>query len=284
MVSWLIDKPQRITFDGPVNELDVHMINGRLNVVGTDGPARIEVARISRVPLLVNHRNGRITVRHRHIPRWPGLLWWLGQFGRRYRSEVSIAVPVGTSVNLNLTSGAVIVTGVRTATHVDVVSGHVTLMGLDGRTAAKVVSGSIEVLGAAGELVVETVSGELIVADSSARQVAATTVSGAITCDLDNPRDSEIWLGTTSGNITIRIREDSDVTARLQTVSGRITSGFPQLVPSVGPWLKTSRGVIGAGHGKLSASSTSGSIALLARAVDDESVDHVPADEAGDLA
>ncbi len=43
MSSWVIEQPERLTIDGEVTGLDVDLISGRLNVVGTDGPARIEI-------------------------------------------------------------------------------------------------------------------------------------------------------------------------------------------------------------------------------------------------
>ena len=138
-----------------------------------------------------------------------------------------------------------------------------------GSTSAKLTSGPVEALGVRGDLTLETVSGEVILADSAADRVRAQTVSGAITCDLDNPRRSEIRLTTISGSITVRVRADSDLAVQLNTASGRITSGFPQLRTSTFP-LPSSEGVLGAGEGKLWASATSGSIALLARAVDDD--------------
>ena len=90
-------------------------------------------------------------------------------------------------------------------------------MGLDGRTSAKLVSGPVEALGVDGDLTLETVSGELVVADSSAQRVHARTISGAITCDLSNPRHSEVRLATASGSITVRVREDSDLAVDLHT-------------------------------------------------------------------
>ncbi|HEX5542561.1 MAG TPA: DUF4097 family beta strand repeat-containing protein [Micromonospora sp.] len=280
MTHRIIDSPQKLTLDQPVERLDVHLVAGRLNVIGADGPTRVEVTRISRAPLVVEHRDGHLSVRHQRIRRWPGLWWWLGQLGRRFRAEVSLAVPPDARVQLRLISGPVIASGLRATTDVEVTSGQVTLLGLRGRTRAKLVSGPVEALGGDGELTLETISGELIVADSAAERVHATTVSGAITCDVDNPRDSEIQLGTTSGGITVRVREDSDLTVDLKTTSGRITSAFTQLdtAESVS-WSKSSRGVLGRGTGRLRAASTSGSIALLARPVADEPTDSEPTDE-----
>jgi hypothetical protein len=272
MARWTVNSAQRLTFAEPIDRLDVRLVSGRLNVVGTDGPARVEIARASRAPLIIEHHDGRLSVRHERIPKWPGFYWWLRQLGRRFRVDISIAVPADVRGDLHLIDGSVIASGLRATTDVDVTSGQVTLLGLAGRTSAKLVSGPVEALGIAGDLTMETISGELVLADSSAERVRATTVSGAITCDLDNPRRSEIQLSTTSGNVTVRVREDSDLTVHLHTTSGRITSAFPQL--PVGrddlAWSRDSRGVLGAGEGKLWASTTSGSISLLARPVGDE--------------
>ncbi|MEV4758303.1 DUF4097 family beta strand repeat-containing protein [Micromonospora sp. NPDC049559] len=271
MPSWTIKEPERLTLDGPVDRLDVYLITGRLNVVGTDGPARVEITRTGRQPLTVEHTDGRLGIRHPRVPKWPGLFWWLWQIGRRYRVDVSIAVPAQVRAELRLIDGSVVASGLRSDTRVEVTSGKITLMGLRGRTFAKLVSGPVEALGVGGDLTMETISGELILADSSADRVRATTVSGAITCDLDNPRGSEINLSATSGSVTVRVREDSDLAVHLHTTSGRITSAFPQLRAGEGPsWSKDSRGVLGAGEGKLWASSTSGSVALLARPVHEE--------------
>jgi DUF4097 and DUF4098 domain-containing protein YvlB len=205
-------------------------------------------------------------VRHERLRKWPGFLWWLGQIGKRYRVDVSIAVPASARADLHLVDGSVIASGLREDTNVVVTSGRITLMGLGGRTAAKLVSGPVEALGVAGDLTMETISGELILADSPAERVEARTVSGAITCDLDNPRHGEIRLGTTSGSVTVRVREDSDLAVHLHTTSGRITSAFPQLGTGDGPsWSREIQGVLGTGEGRLWASSTSGSIALLSR-------------------
>ncbi len=271
MARWTADSPQQFTLTDPVNWLDVRLVSGRLNVVSTDGPSRVEISRIGHRPIVVEHRDGRLSVRQERIPRWPGILWWLSQFGRRLRADVSIAVPAQVRADLNLVQGSVVVSGLRESTRVDVTSGQVTLMGLTGQTNAKLVSGPVEALGVAGDLTLETVSGELIVADSAAERIRASTVSGAITCDLDNPAGSEIRLDAISGSVTVRVRQDSDLTVHMHTTSGRITSAFPQLDPDQGAsWSKYLRGTLGTGQGQLSASTVSGGISLLARPIGDD--------------
>ncbi|MEU8185367.1 DUF4097 family beta strand repeat-containing protein [Micromonospora sp. NPDC049047] len=269
MAGWTVESPQRLTVDGPVTRLDVRLVSGRLNVVAADGPARIDVAQVGRRPVLIDHADGRLTIRQERGRGWSDVLRWFRMFHRYPRVDVSVAVPADVLADLGLVAGSVVASGLRRQTRVNVTAGQITLMGLRGNTDAHITSGPLEALGVRGDLTLQTVSGEVILADSAADRVRAQTVSGAITCDLDNPRHSEIQLTTISGRITVRVREDSDLAVQLQTAAGRITSGFPQVRASTFPQSNCA-GVIGAGNGKLWASATSGSIALLARAVDNE--------------
>ncbi|MGN9891136.1 DUF4097 family beta strand repeat-containing protein [Micromonospora sp. L31] len=273
MTRWTVEQPRRFTLDDPVTELDVRLISGRLNVVATDGPARVDITQAGGEgrPIHVEHRDGRLSVVQERKFRWSEVFRWVGPLARWPRVDVSVAVPAPVAATLHLIAGSLVASGLRGRTRAEVTSGQITLMGLRGTTAAKIASGPVEALGVAGEVTLETVSGEVILADSAPGQVSARTVSGAITCDFDNPRRSEIRLSTISGSITVRVREDSDLAVRLHTASGRITSGFPQVLASRGlAAVRDSEGVLGAGEGKLWASATSGSIALLARPVDDD--------------
>ncbi|MBE1487192.1 DUF4097 family beta strand repeat-containing protein [Plantactinospora soyae] len=263
MASWTVDGPRRLTIDEPVDQLVVRLTSGRVNIVGTEGPARIEITQTGRQPVIIEQQDGRLSVRHRKIGTWLLVFRWLT---REAGPEVSIAVPATARVDLWMAEGSVVASGLTEATKVDVTSGQVTLMGLSGRTTARLVSGPVEALGVSGDLTMETVSGELILADGSAERVRASTVSGAITCDLDSPGNSEIQLGATSGSVTVRVPEDSDLNVHLHTTSGQISSDFPQLRVGAGLTpVKDSRGVLGAGVGSLRASTVSGSIVLLAR-------------------
>jgi hypothetical protein len=266
---WVVEEPRQISIDAPVDRVEVNLVSGRLNLVGDDGPARVDITRAGRTPVIVEVVDRTLVVRHNRLPRFPGVLWWLGQLRRRFRVEVSVAVPHDTAAYLRLVDGAVVAAGLRADTEVVLTSGRITLMGLGGRTRAKVVSGPVEALGVDGDLSMKTVSGELVLADSAADRVEMTTVSGAVTCDLDNPHHRELRLQTTSGSVTVRVREDADLTVDLHTQSGSITSAFPQVDHHQRGARHASRGVLGRGTGKLWATTVSGSIALLARPVDD---------------
>ncbi|MEU8083626.1 DUF4097 family beta strand repeat-containing protein [Micromonospora sp. NPDC049101] len=267
MAGWTVESPRRLTLDGPVTRLDVRLVSGRLNVVAADGPARVDVTQVGRRPVLIEHSNGRLSIRQERGRNWSDVLRWFRMIHRYPKVDVSVAVPADTLADLGLVAGSLVASGLRQQTTVQVTAGQITLMGLRGTTSAHITSGPVEALGVRGDLTLETVSGEVIIADSAADRVRAQTVSGAITCDLDNPRRSEIRLTTVTGSITVRVREDSDLAVELQTAAGRITSGFPQVRTSPFP-PSSGAGVLGAGDGKLWASTTSGSIALLARAVD----------------
>ena len=270
MIKQTFEKPGQITLDEDVTRLEVRLIAGRVNVVGTDGPARVDVTVVGRRPVLLECSDGRLTLRHEHPEGWAGLMWWLGGFGKAYRVDVSVAVPHSTVAALRVVSGSVVASGLRARVEADVTSGRVSLLGLDGEVRVRTVSGPIEALGVGGDLTMETVSGEITIADAAARRLYAHAVSGSVTCDLDNFRDSDIRLETTSGEITARIREDSDLDVRLHAVSGRITSAFPQLPVSGHGGDHTVTGRLGSGTGRLNVNAISGNISLLARQVEHE--------------
>jgi DUF4097 and DUF4098 domain-containing protein YvlB len=117
------------------------------------------------------------------------------------------------------------------------------------------------------------VSGEISLADSSAERLTARTISGAVTCDLDNPYAHEVRLDTTSGAITVRVPEDADLDVYLSATSGRVTSAFPQVRSSGTPGIRSARGRIGTGSGTLNAYAISGSVSLLARPTEDVSAE-----------
>jgi hypothetical protein len=261
-----------VGLDEPVRKLVVSLVAARLNVVGTDGPPRVEVTKIGNKPVLVELSDGVLRVRHEDPPRWIGLTWWLA-VGRRYHTEVSVAVPHEVATELKVTAGSVVASGLRGDAALHVVSGHLTMLGMTGTIRATTVSGAIEALGVGGDLTMRTTSGEITLADSPAGRVHAVAISGSLTCDLDNPDGSDIRLETTSGEITARVREDSDLDVYLHATSGRVTTTFPDVRPQTVGATRSARGTLGAGTGRLYATALSGNIALLSRPVETEPAD-----------
>ena len=271
MTTWQIDGPERLSLDGEVTQLDTWLAHGRLRVVGTDGPARVEVRKVGRRGLTVTVEDGTLSIRHpmREGWHWLGALWWFGMGRPRYNADVTVAVPPKALATLTVVSGSVVASGLRHGASVDVTSGHITLMGLGGTVRAKTISGSIEALGLGGDVRLQTVSGEISLADSSAERLLARTISGSVTCDLDNPYAHEVRLDTTSGQITVRVPEDADLEVNLSATSGRVTSAFPEVRATGSPGMRSARGRIGSGTGMLNAYAVSGSVSLLARPSED---------------
>jgi hypothetical protein len=272
MGTWLIDSPQRLTLDGDVGQLDVWFAQGKLRVVGTEGPARIEITKVGRKGINVTFEDGLLSVRHPITQKWwhwGNPFWWFFGGRRNFTADAIIAVPPTVSSSLTVVSGNVVASGLREGVTVDVTSGSITVMGLGGAVRTKTVSGSIEAMSVSGDLVMETVSGEISLAESSAERVRARTISGAVTCDLDNPFARDVHIDTTSGSITIRVPEDADLDVNLGATSGRVTSGFPQVRVGGMPGAHSATGQIGTGSGTLRAYAVSGSVSLLARPSED---------------
>jgi hypothetical protein len=270
MPSWSVSQPRTINIADDVRTLDVRITTGRLSVVGADGPPRIEIAQVAAAPVDVKSDGDKLSINHGPSRGRPGILaplwWWMS--ARRYRADVSIAVPYATVCNLWLGSGSLVVSTVHGDVVADCVSGRVTLLGIIGQVRSRVVSGPVEALGCAGDIHLETVSGEIVLADSSSSRVHAQTVSGSLIADLDNPpSDSHIDLETISGEITIRVREDSDLRVRMNAAHGRVSSDFPGLSVAAA-WGASVAGTLGIGTGNLVASAVGGNISLLRRPVD----------------
>jgi hypothetical protein len=267
MGTWFIDSPQRLTLDGDVGQLDVWFAQGKLRVIGAEGPARVEINKVGRKGINITLENGLLSVRHPITQRWwhwGNPFWWFFGGRRNYTADAIIAVPPTVTSSLTVVAGDIVASGLRQGVAVDVTSGSITVMGLGGAVRTKTVSGSIEAMGVSGDLVMETVSGEISLAESSAERVRARTISGAVTCDLDNPFAREVHIDTTSGSITIRVPEDADLNVSLGATSGRVTSVFPQIRPAGMPGAHSASGQIGSGSGTLRAYAVSGSVSLLA--------------------
>ncbi|MFF9776618.1 DUF4097 domain-containing protein [Streptomyces sp. NPDC013978] len=266
MSEWSVAEPRKLTFDEPVTALHVRVVNGTVNVVGTDeGSARLEVADVEGPPLTVTQKDGTLTVAYDDLP-WKGFLKWLDRKGWRRNVLVSLAVPTGTRVEVGVVGATAVVSGLGGRTEVKGVSGDTTLVGLSGPVRATTVSGSVEAQALTGDLRLSSVSGDLTVIEGSCPTVKADSVSGAIILDLDpTGGPTDIGLSSVSGEIAIRLPHPADAEVEANTASGTISNAFDDLRVS-GPWgAHKVTGRLGPGNGRLKATTLSGSIALLRR-------------------
>lgn len=264
--TWAVGEPRKLTFEEPVTALKVRVVNGTVNVVGTDEPtARLEVSAIEGPPLVVTQEDGVLTVAYEDLA-WQNLLKWLDRKEWHRTAVVSLAVPAGSSVEVGVVGAGAFVSGVRGRTEVRGVTGDTTLVKLSGPVGAETVSGSIEAQSVTGDLRFKSVSGELTVVEGAGASVKAESVSGGMVLDLDpTGKPTDIRLTTISGEIAIRLPHPADARVEANTASGSVSNGFEDLRVS-GQWgAKKITGTLGSGTGTLKATTVSGSIALLRR-------------------
>ncbi|MFC4608078.1 DUF4097 domain-containing protein [Streptomyces maoxianensis] len=276
--TWEVSEPKKLTFDDPVTALNVRIVNGTVNVVGTDnGSARLEISEIDGPPLIVTQQGTTLTVAYEDLP-WKGFLNWLDRKGWHRSAVVSLAVPAGSAVEVGVVGAGAVVSGIRGTTAVRGVSGDTTLVGLSGTVRADTVSGNLEAQSVTGDLRYNSVSGDLTVIEGAGSSVRAESVSGDMVIDLDpagGPTD--IRLTTVSGEVAIRLPHPADAQVEANTASGSVSNAFDDLRIS-GQWgAKKITGTLGAGTGTLKATTVSGSIALLRRPPsEDEPYDAAP--------
>ncbi|NED15622.1 DUF4097 family beta strand repeat-containing protein [Streptomyces sp. SID9124] len=276
--TWSVAEPRKLTFDEPVTALKVRVVNGTVNVVGTDEPtARLEVSEIDGPPLLVTQEDGVLTVAYEDLA-WQNLLKWFDRKEWRRHAVVSLAVPAGATVEVGAVGAGAFVSGIRGRTEVRGVNGDTTLVNLSGPVGAETVSGGVEAQSVTGELRFKSVSGDLTVVEGAGPSVKAESVSGGMVLDVDAAgKPTDIRLATVSGEIAIRLPHPADARVEANTASGSVSNGFEDLRVS-GQWgAKKITGTLGAGTGTLKATTVSGSIALLRRPpAEDEPYDAEP--------
>ncbi|MFJ6849906.1 DUF4097 family beta strand repeat-containing protein [Streptomyces sp. NPDC091271] len=264
--TWTVAEPEKLTFEDPVTALNVRIVDGMINVVGTDEPtARLEVSEIDGPPLVVTLEGGTLTVTYEDLP-WQGILTWLDRRGPRRSAAISLAVPAGATVEVGVIGAEAVVSGIQGRTELRGISGDSTLVGLSGVVRAETVSGSLEAQTVTGDLRFQSVSGDLTIVEGAGTSVRAETVTGHMVLDLDtSPKPTDIRLTSVSGEIAIRLPHPADAKVEANTASGTVSNAFEDLRVG-GQWgAKKITGTLGAGTGKLKATTVSGSIALLRR-------------------
>jgi hypothetical protein len=270
MPEWSVAEPVKLSFAKPPRELHVRIVDGTVNVVGTDeGSARLEVSEIEGPPLIVTEEDGTLTVAYEDLS-WKDFLTWPALKGRRRSAVVSLAVPAHTHVEVGTVGAASVISGLRGRAEVRGVCGDTALVGLTGPVRADTVSGNLEAQALTGELRFHSVSGDLTVVEAGSA-VKADSVSGSMILDLDpSDRPTEVSLTSVSGEIAVRLPHPADAEVEANTAGGAVSSAFEDLRVT-GRWgTKRITGRLGAGNGSLKATTLTGSIALLRRAAAEE--------------
>ena len=247
-----------------IHEVDVRIVGGEVSITAArdedEGPAtrpvRLEVEVLRGRPIDVSVEDGVLVVEHHPARGLGGLL----NGDLSIRASVTVVVPEATDVRARAVSGDVFAGGIRSSTSLSTVSGRITATGLDGEVGLRTVSGDIDVQGVGGTVRVNSVSGDVTITGGSPVDVTARSVSGELTLDFDGVPDVDCT--TVSGDVAVRFPADADLDLDAVTVSGRLESGFPDLLES---GKRRLRGRIGDGGRRLSVRTTSGDLTVLRR-------------------
>ncbi|MFD5085985.1 DUF4097 domain-containing protein [Kitasatospora sp. NPDC058406] len=275
MSQWTVEGPDRITIEEAVRTLQVRIIDGTVNVVAAEGPARLEVTELKGEPLHVTLVDGVLTVTYKDLSSWnefgdvlksvESVKGFFTSFKRKRTAEVTLTVPAGTEVKVGTVSAATTVSGFTERVSAQTASADVTLVGLAGRTDVNTVTGDVDAQSVAGRLKLNTVSGRLTVVAGTAEKVSANAVTGAVTLDLAAATPTEIKVTTVSGAVGVRLPSLADTKVEAGTTSGDLSSTFEQLKVG-GSWgTKRLSGQLGDGKGSLTVTTVSGAVTVLHR-------------------
>jgi putative adhesin len=261
MPRWTIDSPRNLDLPD-IAALRVRVVSGSVAVLASQDPPSLDVASLSGQPLLVTHEAGILTVTYEDLQPG-GLRGWLRP--QRHSADVTITVPAGCPTQVAVVNASTIVSGISANISAKSVSGDITLDGVTGSVNAKTVSGDLEARGLDGDLTFNSVSGDLTLAGGVVRNLAARTLSGEVTADIDVPEGSGLKVSTVSGEVTVRVPASASARVDLKSTSGRLRSNFGLLSPAPDPGRAVLSATLGSGSAGISLTSMTGDVTLLAR-------------------
>jgi hypothetical protein len=261
MAHWTVDEPTKIDFDGVV-ALKANIVAGTVSVLPTGDRPTLHVSEISGHPLEVVHEAGMLTLTQKRSGV-EGVLRWLQN--TRGRTAITVTVPEGCPVTLNLVTANAIVTGMSGRVSVRTASGDVTLDGVTGTIDANTATGAIEAQGVGGSVSFNSVSGDLALAHGAVDRLNAHSVSGQITTDVDLRAAARVQIRTVSGEVTMRLPKSTSAKVTLSSMAGRIDAAFDGLGREEGAVPKSVTGTLGDGAASMNVNSVSGAITLLSR-------------------
>jgi DUF4097 and DUF4098 domain-containing protein YvlB len=208
-----------------------------------------------------------------------------------------IAVPADAQASISTASGDIDIAGVAGAVSLGTVSGDVRAEDLAGGLKVETTSGEVRLNDVAGKLEVGTISGDVRLEDGQVNGASVTTTSGEIELDgvsgaidldtvsadisVSEARDGQLTIGTTSGDILydgglapggsnditaisgdvkLRLPDDSDFRLDASTISGEIDSDFELSGGETGR--RSLTGTAGDGGATLNIGTTSGEITI----------------------
>jgi Toastrack DUF4097 len=280
--SQTLNQAWRIDNDATI---EVHNVRGNVEIsAGEPGRATLDGSLGSGSRLVVAGDAKRLDLRVEAVDQEHG---WFGTHGPRSDSELTLKVPAGVSIKLELVSADGKVTGIDgKSLNVDVVSGKLMLSSgaaqvdvesvsgdvilaathadVNSRTHLQTVSGDIELTGASGRVKLETVSGSARMTGSDVQEFEAGTVSGNIGMAAARlGKHGRVQVDTMSGDVRTELPAEVSARIEAQSFSGRIRSDFGKVEkPQYGPGSNLDARV-GDGDAQITVKSFSGNVDIL---------------------
>ena len=149
----------------------------------------------------------------------------------------------------------------RAAVDAETVNGAVTLAGTRGKVKVETTNGALDVKDVEGDVDAGTTNGA-ITATHITGAVKASTTNGGIEAELlDFPDGSDLEFESTNGGISVRLPRDARLSVDASTTNGHVHSDFE--VPGAAKGKHSLKGDINGGGGRLTLSTTNGSIDIL---------------------
>ncbi|HUY57462.1 MAG TPA: DUF4097 family beta strand repeat-containing protein [Candidatus Micrarchaeaceae archaeon] len=258
MSEWGIENPEALQFDEGITLVAIELVGGNLHVTASAGPSSLVIREVRGPQLRVKLEEGRLEIWQR-----PPAFWGAGS--ALVSASVSLSVPLGCRTRIETVSASVVVEGLDAELSLRTVSGEATLESVRGPVTAATVSGAVASRGQTGKFRVETASGGVTLDAFGGRSARLQSVSGEVVADLKQAEpDSSIEIQTVSGAVFLRLPVSPSQKVRVDSISGRLTSAFPELRPENRPGSRSLRGSLGAAQGKVRISTISGAVSLLA--------------------
>ena len=230
--QWKIQPGQSTTIElDDIRSLDMHLIRGRVDVIGTDDDGvRLEVALVSGEPLDITCKGHTLDIRHQgtvqidtfHI--FKGFRTLFGtDMHNGIAAEISLFVPRWIEVGISMVRGDTLISGLEHGASLSTVSGTTVSDGLRGDLKLNNVSGKVEARNHHGSIHANTVSGEVILS-GEITSVKTSSVSGDLYVDAFGMPE-RISFNAVSGNMAIRFDPDIHVAYSVTTMNGRAQLG-----------------------------------------------------------
>ena len=261
--KWVVTGPKVIDLE-LVRSVKISLIGGKIDVIAHDEPgARVEVHSVSGKDLKVSIDGDVLEIDHPQL-RWDNFIDVFKSFKGTAKADISIMIPRDSKLKFGVVNAGALISGLRTDARINSVSGDIVIDDIVGDLDINTVNGEISVSDQQGVLNAHTVTGDITVT-GALRKFSADGVSGAVFLDLTGVPE-EISNNTVSGDLTIRLDQETAARFTLNSVSGTLQVDSTTTRGTRGRGFNHTAGTLDGRWVEVRANSVSGDITSVRRA------------------